>query len=131
MKTNKEILDKDTIRSKSFVKILDSNKEFTIVLKKFVYEDEYGFKTAYYFQPSFVLNYTEDKIVRKDILWEKDSVVGWDSEGFILANQEDFEKYCKECFEDFRNSLCLNPFATIQEPEYTDKEICDLEFHSN
>lgn len=122
---------KDDGISKMFIKVLDKNKEFNIVLKRFYHKDNDDelFTTTYYFQPSFVLNSLGDKIIRKDILWERDDAIGDRTEGFLVATQKDFNNYCKKCFEEFRISLCINPFSIMQEPEYTEKEICDLEFH--
>ncbi|HEH5091193.1 TPA: hypothetical protein SG772_001813, partial [Campylobacter coli] len=70
---------------REFLKIPDENGEFNIIVKKFSYEREnydkdspidclLGRYETYYFQPCFRVNYDSDKIIRKDILWEKESI---------------------------------------------------------
>ncbi|WP_144581978.1 hypothetical protein [Campylobacter coli] len=124
---------------REFLKIPDENGEFNIIVKKFSHEREdyvendpanwiLGRYETYYFQPCFRVNYDSDKIIRKDILWEKESILGSKSKGFALASEEDFKEYCRKEFNEFRETLCLNPFSSKKEPEYSDDEICDLEF---
>ncbi|ECK2550101.1 hypothetical protein FQW77_08475 [Campylobacter jejuni] len=126
--------------NREFLKIPDENGDFNIIVKKFLYEREdydennyidkiLGKYEVYYFQPCFRVNYNEDRIVRKDILWEKQSILGEKSKGFMLANEDDFKEYCRKEFTEFRESLCINPFSNKKEPKYEDNEICNLEFN--
>lgn len=126
--------------NREFLKIPDENGDFNIIVKKFLYEREdydensyidkiLGKYEVYYFQPCFRLNYNEDRIVRKDILWEKQSILGEKSKGFALANEDDFKEYCRKEFNEFKEGLCINPFSDKKEPKYEDNEICNLEFN--
>ena len=115
---------------KTFLKIPDENGEFTICVKKHAIQGE-----TCYFEPNFQLNYAKDKIVRNDIFFDWQDVLGRNSQGFQLSNKTEFEEYCRKKFKDFRENgdLILNPYATdvckMREPEYPDQEICDLKFH--
>ncbi|AJC92211.1 hypothetical protein CSUB8523_0687 [Campylobacter subantarcticus LMG 24377] len=126
--------------SRDFLKIPNENGEFNIIVKRFSYEREnydrnnafdqiLGRYETYYFQPCFRVDYNSDKIIRKDILWEKESVLGSKSKGFAIASEDDFKEYCRKEFNEFRETLCLNPFSNKKEPEYSDDYICSLEAH--
>ncbi|CAG9468780.1 hypothetical protein K8T27_001530 [Campylobacter upsaliensis] len=38
-------------------------------------------------------------------------------------------EYCKRKFDEFKDTLYINPFSNEKEPKYSDDEICDLEFY--
>ena len=126
--------------NREFLKIPDKKGDFSIVVKKYIYEREdynennsldrmLGKYEVYYFQPCFRLNCNNNKIIRKDILWEEQSVLGNKSKGFALADEEDFKNYCRKKFNEFKETLYINPFSKEKEPEYIDKRICSLEFN--
>lgn len=114
----------------TYVKIPDDNGDFTIFLKKTVIEEDNGDKELVYFEPGFTIK--DDRIVRKDIIYERKFVLGYESNGFALSNEDDFKQYAREKFEAFRGELLINPFAVHfcgkKEPEYTDEEITKTEF---
>ncbi|TLD85475.1 hypothetical protein [Helicobacter sp. MIT 05-5294] len=115
---------------RTYLRIPDKNGDFTIIVKRFYYEgDESSWSGTYYFQPFFRVNGEGNRIIRKDCLWEYHDVVGLDSKGFMLSNEEEFKEYCRKKFQDFRDTLCINPFSKDKEPKYTDDVICSLEMN--
>lgn len=75
-----------------------------ICIKKHIFEEELCGTKIHFFEPCFRFDDCENKIVRKDIFWEE------------------WEEYAKKKFLEFKDTLLV-------EPEYSDDEICDLNFH--
>lgn len=104
-----------------FLKIPDEEGGF-ICIKKHIFEEELCGTKIHFFEPCFRFDDCENKIVRKDIFWEDALVRGYKTNGFIFSNKEEWEEYAKKKFLEFKDTLLV-------EPEYSDDEICDLNFH--
>lgn len=108
-----------------FLKIPDENGNFTICIK----ECNRFRRQSYYFEPMFRIDYDIDKIVRSDLLVEYEDAF---KNGCVISNKDEFKEYCKKQFNEFRESVIIDPIAKYvfkkQEPVYTDEEICNLKF---
>lgn len=74
-----------------------------------------------------------DRIVRKDRLFEGVDVVGYASNGFIPAKLNDYREYCRKQYVDFReDEIFINPIALLmgmEEPAYDDKTVISPKYH--
>lgn len=93
-----------------------------VYVKKHMFEEELCGSKKCIFEPGFIFDDCENKIVRKDIFWEDAFVRGYKTNGFLFSNKEEWEEYAKKKFLAFKDTLLV-------EPEYSDDEICNLEFH--
>jgi hypothetical protein len=103
-----------------FLKIPDEEGGFVYV-KRHIFEEEFCGTKIHFFEPGFIFDDCENKIVRKDIFWEDDLVRGYKTNGFLFSNKEEWEEYARKKFLEFKDTLLV-------EPESND-EICDLNFH--
>ena len=53
----------------------------------------------------------------------KDTFIrGYKTNGFLFSSEEEWKEYAKKKFLEFKDTLLV-------EPEYSDDEICNLNFH--
>ena len=103
-----------------FLKIPDEEGGF-VYIKRHIFEEEFCGTKIHFFEPGFIFDDCENKIVRKDIFWEDDLIRGYKTNGFLFSNKEEWEEYARKKFLEFKNTLLV-------EPEYSDDEICNLNF---
>lgn len=93
-----------------------------VYVKKHKFEEELGGTKIHFFEPNFVFDNYQNKIIRKDVFWEEASVRGYKTNGFLFSNEEEWKEYAKKKFLEFKDTLLV-------EPKYNNDEICDLNFH--
>lgn len=116
-------------RKSEFLKIPNENGGF-ICVQSHIFKEELDGTKRHYFEPSFRL--MNDRVVRQDTFWEKRDVIGYKSKGYLLSSEKEWKEYAKKKFLEFKDTLLINPYAVaagMKEPEYSDDEICDLNFH--
>lgn len=104
-----------------FLKIPWENGDF-ICIKKHIFGEEFCGTKIHFFEPGFIFDDCENKIVRKDIFWEDDLVRGYKTNGFLFSSKEEWEEYARKKFSEFKDTLLV-------EPKYNNDEIFDLNFH--
>lgn len=111
------------------VKVPDKEGNFTRILKRHRFSDH---RRPFYFEPQFMLG-TQDKIIRKDSLFELDDVVGPFSAGFQPCSLGEYRNYCRQKFNEYKeNEILINPFAVaagMKEPVHSDKDITSPKYH--
>ena len=93
-----------------------------VYVKRHVFEEDLCGTKIHFFEPGFIFDGCKNKILRKDIFWEDTFVRGYKTNGFLFSSKEEWEKYAKKKFLEFKDTLLV-------EPEYSDNEIFDLNFH--
>ena len=61
-----------------------------------------------FFEPNFVFDDYQKKIIRKDVFWEEASVRGYKTNGFLFSNEEEWKEYAKKKFLEFKDTLLVN-----------------------
>ena len=103
-------------RKSEFLKIPNENGGF-ICVQSHIFKEELDGTKRHYFEPSF-------RLMR--------DVIGYESKGYLLSSEKEWKEYAKKKFLEFKDTLLINPYAVaagMKEPEYSDDEICDLNFH--
>lgn len=92
-----------------------------VYVKRHMFEEELDGTKIHFFEPNFVFDNYQNKIIRKDVFWEDASVRGYKTNGFLFSNEEEWKEYAKKKFLAFKDTLLVEPES--------DNEIFDLEFH--
>lgn len=93
------------------------------MLKNIILKKSYVVQKYTFFEPGFIFDGCENKILRKDIFWEDTFIRGYKTNGFLFSSEEEWKEYAKKKFLAFKDTLLVEV-----EPE-SDNEIFDLEFH--
>lgn len=94
-----------------------------VYVKKHKFEEELCGTKIHFFEPGFIFDGCENKILRKDIFWEDTFIRGYKTNGFLFSSEEEWKEYAKKKFLEFKDTLLVEP------DEHSDDEICDLNFH--
>ena len=113
-----------------YVKIPDKNGNFNRVVKSWRFPDSHK---TFFFEPRFMLSQAQDKIVRKDDLYEHDEIFGMKGCGFLPCNLKDYRNYCREQYAKYKEEeVFINPIAIaygMVEPAYDDKAVISPKYH--
>lgn len=93
-----------------------------VYVKRHIFEEELGGTKIHFFEPGFIFDGCENKIIRKDVFWEDALVRGYKTNGFLFSSEEEWKEYAKKKFLEFKDTILV-------EAEYSDDEICNLNFH--
>ena len=111
-----------------YIKIPDDKGNLVRVLKLHKFNDT---NRAYFIEPQFML--IDDKITRKDNIFEAIDIVGEKGCGFIPSNLKEFRDYCRTEYHKFKNDeIFINPTAIyygMEEPPYNDKVVTSTKYH--